>query len=341
VAIYHLRLKVISRGLGRAPKPGGATRRSVVAAAAYRSGERLYDESQGKWFDYEKPDVVHTEIMAPEGVELPPWVFDRQTLYNQIEVSEKRKDAQLMREVEVTLPRELTTDQHIALVRSFVREHFVSEGMLADIAIHCPKGADGLPQPHAHVLLTLRRIDASQPTGFSTKKEREWNERQAVADALIDARKRFNNERTDEAKAALDDVDAQRNVNVWRKAWADAANDSLANAGSSARIDHRTLLAQGISRVAQPFFGIARHIEMAYFYLKDRLTHWVAVKKRAALYNELKHYERRDPAKLAEFAIRIEGMSEPFADRFRTPPDDIPEVEIPRSRQAPEVSHDR
>ncbi len=68
MAIYHLRLKVISRGLGRAAKPGGATRRSIVAAAAYRSGEKLYDEAQGKWFDYQKPDVVHTEIMVPEGV---------------------------------------------------------------------------------------------------------------------------------------------------------------------------------------------------------------------------------------------------------------------------------
>lgn len=338
MAIYHLRLKVISRGLGRAPKPGGATRRSVVAAAAYRSGERLYDESQGKWFDYEKPDIVHTEIVAPEGVALPPWLFDRRALYNQIEAAEKRKDAQLMREVEITLPRELTTEQHIALVRSFVREHFTSQGMLADFAIHCPKGADGLPQPHAHVLLSLRRIDASQPTGFSTRKEREWNERQAVADALVEARKRFNNERTNEAKAALDAVEAQRNVNVWRKAWADTANAALAKAGSSARIDHRTLLAQGIQRVAQPFFGIARHIEKAYSYLKDRLTHWVTVKKRAALYNELKYYERRDPAKLADFAIRLNDMAEPFAERFRERPE-IPQTEIQRPRS--EVPHDR
>lgn len=340
MAIYHLRLKVISRGLGRAPKPGGATRRSVVAAAAYRSGERLYDESQGTWFDYEKPDVVHTEIIAPEGVELPPWLFQRQALYNQIEAAEKRKDAQLMREVEITLPRELTTEQHIALVRSFVREHFTSQGMLADFAIHRPPGADGKPQPHAHILLALRRIDASQPTGFSVKKEREWNERQAVADALVEARKRFNIERTDEAKAALDAVEAQRNVNVWRKAWADAANAALEQAGSQARIDHRTLLAQGIARVAQPFFGIARHIEKAYSYLKDRLTHWVAVKKRAALYNQLKYYERRDPAKLADFAIRLNDMAEPFADRFRAPPE-IPQTEIPRSRPTPEVPHDR
>jgi len=343
VAIYHLRLKVISRGLGRAPKPGGATRRSVVAAAAYRSGERLYDESQGKWFHFDKPDIIHTEIIAPEGVAVPSWVFDRQALYNQIEAAERRKDAQLAREIEVTLPRELTKDQQVELVRSFVREHFTSQGMLADIGIHCPKAADGLDQPHAHILLTMRRIDASSPTGFDAKKEREWNERDAVAKALVEARKRFNDERTDEAKAALDAVEAQRNVNVWRKAWADHANGALARAGSKSRIDHRTLLAQGIQRIAQPFFSVARHIEHAYSYLKDRLTHWVAVKKRAALYNELQHYQRRDPAKIADFVIRISEMQETLPDRFRRPQEDIPEIEIPRQRTqpSPEVPHDR
>ncbi len=95
MAIYHLRLKVHSRALGRAPKPGGATRRSVVAAASYRSGERLYDVSQGKWFEFDKPDVIHTEIMSPLNREVASWVFDRQTLWNRVEAAEKRGDAQL------------------------------------------------------------------------------------------------------------------------------------------------------------------------------------------------------------------------------------------------------
>jgi len=317
----------------------------VVAAAAYRSGERLFDEAQGKWFDYQKPDVVHTEILVPEGAALPPWVFDRQTLYNQIERGEKRQDAQLMREVEVTLPRELSLAQNVELVRSFVREHFTSRGMLADIAIHCPKAADGRDQPHAHILLSLRRIDADSPTGFSARKEREWNERDAVAKALVEARKRFNDERTDEAKAALDAVEAQRNVQVWRKAWQDHANAALEAAGSTARIDHRTLLAQGIQRIAQPFFGIARHIERAYDYIKDKLTHWVAVKKRAALYREMQHYQRRDPAKLADLLIRLDDMAESFPDRFRRTgegsPADIPEIEVPPSGPPSEVPHER
>jgi hypothetical protein len=89
LAIYHLRLKVISRALGRAAKVGGATRRSAVAAAAYRSGEKLYDSSQGKWFSFDKPDVIHKEIIAPDNVTVPAWVFDRQTLWNMVERAEK------------------------------------------------------------------------------------------------------------------------------------------------------------------------------------------------------------------------------------------------------------
>jgi taurine dioxygenase len=104
LAIYHLRLKLVSRALGRAARPGGATRRSAVAAAAYRSGERLYDSSQGKWFEFDKPDVVHKEILAPDHGLVPEWVFDRQTLWNMVERAEKRVDAQLAREVGITLP---------------------------------------------------------------------------------------------------------------------------------------------------------------------------------------------------------------------------------------------
>jgi ATP-dependent exoDNAse (exonuclease V) alpha subunit len=323
LAIFHLRLKMISRALGRAARVGGATRRSVVAAAAYRSGEKLYDSSQGKWFEFDKPDVVFKEILAPAGS--PAWVFDRQTLWNMVERAEKRKDAQLAREAEITLPRELTRDQQIALVRSFVHTQFVSKGMVADFAIHVPTAADGEAQPHAHVLLTTRRLDSNSENGFSPLKERGWNERPEVAQVAAEARKRFNDTGLPHHREALVMAERLRNVNVWRKGWQDYANRALAEAGSAARIDHRTLEAQGIKRPPQPSLGLARHIEKAYEYLKDRLTQWVAVRKRAALYAEAEHYKRRDPVKLAEFVLRLTDMVESFAAEFKRP-HDIAEV---------------
>ncbi|MDO8381014.1 MobQ family relaxase [Phenylobacterium sp.] len=324
MAVYHLRLKVHSRSLGRAARAGGATRRSAVAAAAYRSGQRLYDDSQGKWFSFDKPDVVYTEIMLPSA-DAPAWMSDRQTLWNVVERCEKRLDAQLCREVELTLPRELTPEQRIDLVRRFVAEEFVSKGMVADISVHVPDAADGREQPHAHVLLTLRRLDPASPTGFSATKERDWNEREDIARFVAEARKRFNNTGLDSDKAALEAAEALRNVNVWRAEWAAYANRALAAVGSEARIDHRTLEKQGIFRAPQISLGIARHIEKAYGYLKERITQWVAIKHRADLYEEVEHYKRRDPVKLAEFVLRLADMAEGFAASFRKQPD-IPEV---------------
>ncbi len=329
MAIYHLRLKVISRALGRAAKVGGATRRSAVAAAAYRSGEKLYDSSQGKWFEFDKPDVIHKEILAPENPLTPSWVFDRQTLWNMVERAEKRKDAQLAREVEITLPRELTKEQHIELVRSFVKDEFVSKGMVADVAIHRPDASDGYEQPHAHVLLTMRPLDPNSETGFSATKERDWNEREDIARAVADARKRYNDMGLETDKFALEAVEALRNVNVWRAHWATYANRFLADAGSEARIDHRTLEAQGIFRPPQPYIGLARHVGKAYAYLKDRLTQWVAVKKRSLLWQEVQQYQHRDPVKLADFLLRLTDMAEDIAAQYKRS-DPVPEVPLDR-----------
>ncbi|MEI9994909.1 MAG: MobQ family relaxase [Rhizomicrobium sp.] len=328
MAIYHLRLKVISRSLGRAARPGGATRKSAVAAAAYRSGERLYDSLQGKWFAFERDDVFHNEILAPAGA--PDWVFNRQMLWNTVERCEKRCDAQLAREIEITLPRELTREQCITLVREFVNENYVRKGMVADIGIHCPSASDGQEQPHAHVMLTLRRLDPTTPSGFAKQKSREWNEDPDIARAVAEARKRFNNTGLETDKLALDAVEAQRNVNQWRKAWADTANKALREVGSTARIDHRTLEAQGIFRPPLTHIGLARHIENAYAYLRDRITQWVAVKKRAMIWREAQHYKNRDPTKLAELVLRLSEMAEDFAAGHRHPPPNIPEVSLDR-----------
>lgn len=305
----------------------GSTRRSVVASAAYRSGQTLWDDSQGRSFGYDKPDVVHTEIMAPDGA--PAWVFDRQTLWNAVERSERRKDAALAREAEISLPRELSPGQRMAVIRDFVQEQFVSRGMVADIAIHVPAAVDGRDQPHAHVLLTTRRMDASTPTGFAAKKELAWDEPADVAQRVNDARKHFNITRLPEDKEALDAAEALRNINVWRKARAEHANRALAQAGSDARVDHRTLEAQGIHRQPQIDFGLARHVRNAYSHLKERITIWVAIKKRASLLKEAEHYQQRDPAKLADFVMRLSDMAESFAAQFRK---DIPTPEADYER---------
>ena len=197
MAIYHLSAKVISRVGGR----------SSVAAAAYRTAGRLHDDRQGLEHDYSrKGGVVHSEIMAPENA--PDWMRDRNQLWNAVEIVEKRRDAQLAREIEVSLPRELNRGQRLELLRGFIQREFVDRGMIADVAVHEGIARDGYGQPHAHVMLTMREMTGD---GFG-KKDRSWN----APDLLVG----------------------------WREAWARDTNIALERAGRSERIDHRSLDAQ-------------------------------------------------------------------------------------------------
>jgi len=216
MAIYHLHVKVIGRKSGS----------SAVASAAYRSASRLRDERLDRSHDFcAKRGVVHSEVMLPENS--PQAWSDRERLWNDVEAFEIRKDAQLAREVEFAIPREMTQAQGIELARDFVRGEFVDRGMIADLNVHWDMAEDGMRKPHAHVMLTMRAVDDS---GFG-QKVREWNRTELV-------------ER-------------------WRKRWAEIANERLAELDIDARIDHRSLEAQGIALEPQSQIGApAKRIEV-------------------------------------------------------------------------------
>jgi len=210
MAIYHFSVKVISREAGR----------SDVAAAAYRSASRLHDERLDRDHDFtNKSGVVHSEVLLPDNA--PEQWRDRERLWNDVEAFEKRKDAQLAREVEFAIPREMTKAEGIELARDFAQAEFVDRGMIADLNVHWDVGADGQPKPHAHVMLTMREVS---PDGFG-QKVREWN--------------------------------AHENVEQWRERWADHVNTRLAELDIDARIDHRSLEAQGIALEPQDKIGPA------------------------------------------------------------------------------------
>ncbi|TPN82552.1 Ti-type conjugative transfer relaxase TraA [Mesorhizobium sp. CU2] len=215
MAIYHLHVKVIGRKAGS----------SVVAAAAYRSASRLRDERIDRSHDFSaKRGVVHSEVVLPENA--PDAWSDRERLWNDVEAFEVRKDAQLAREVEFALPRELSQAQGIGLARDFVQREFVSRGMVADLNVHWDRAEDGSPKPHAHVMLTMRSVDEN---GFGAK-VREWN--------------------------------ATQMVERWRERWAELANERLAELDIDARIDHRSLETQGIALEPQTQIGApAQRIE--------------------------------------------------------------------------------
>ena len=226
IAIFHCPIQIIKRSRGR----------SVVEAAAYRSGEKLTNEWDGRTHDYtRKGGIVHTEIILPENA--PKEFSDRSALWNSVEMSEKSSDAQLAREVEIALPNELDREEQLALVRAFVKETFVDAGMCADVAIH-DKG-DG--NPHAHILLTLRPLN---PDGTWGAKCRKVYELDADGNRIPDGKGGWKNHRENTT-----DWNDKGNAEKWRAAWAAHMNKALEAKGVTVRVDHRSYKRQGVDKI--------------------------------------------------------------------------------------------
>ena len=176
IAIYHFSVKIVSRSAGA----------SCVAKAAYIAGEKIKNERDGVTHDYRrKHEVVHKEILLSAGA--PEQFRERAVLWNAAEQKETRKNSQTARSIDAALPREISREEQIDLVRKFCDQNFVAKGMCVDFAIH-DKG-DG--NPHVHILLPTRRVDKN---GF-TIKDRSWNDR-----AMLEQ---------------------------WRESWADWCNHKL------------------------------------------------------------------------------------------------------------------
>ena len=234
IAIYHWNIGIVSRGKGK----------SAVAAAAYRSGEKLTNEWDGMTHDYtRKGGVVHTEIMLPPHA--PPSFSDRSTLWNSVELYEKAGNAQLAREIDAALPIELSREEQIRLVREYCSSQFVSRGMCVDYAIHdTDKG-----NPHCHIMLTMRPLDERGAWAAKSKKEYDLDEN--------GERIRLPSGRYKTHKVDLTGWNDKDNTLLWRKAWADYTNDFLERNGSPERIDHRSNAERGIDEIPTVHMGVA------------------------------------------------------------------------------------
>jgi hypothetical protein len=249
MAIYHCHLQIINRASGR----------SSIAAAAYRSGEKLRNERDGLTHDFtKKSGIVHTEILLPENA--PAGFASREKLWNAVEKSEKRKDAQTAREIEVSLPKELNHAQQIELVRAYIAQNFTNAGMIADFALHDKQ--DG--NPHAHIMLTLREVGES---GFG-KKQRVWNERQ--------------------------------NAELWRESWAKVFNQTLEKNGVGERVDHRSYYRQGLEITPTVHLGSSANGQEKRGIRTDRGERNRQAQKNRQSYLDLLFWEREKTALLNE-----------------------------------------
>lgn len=223
-ALYHATAKTFSRSQGR----------SSVAAAAYRSGSKLQDRRTGETFDYtSKGHVVASFILAPSSA--PLWAFQREELWNRVEAAERKSNAVVAREWEISIPRDIPRDQWEAFARAAVQP-WVDAGSVVDIAIHCPLDQYGNPQPHVHVLLTTRELDPTTESGFSKRKN----------DTL---RKLHESGGKDGAEGKFGDA-----LKSERERLASTMNTFLEAAGSPRRVSHLSNAAryEGALEIPEP-----------------------------------------------------------------------------------------
>lgn len=317
MAIYHMESKIVSRGMGR----------SVVAASAYMSCSRLYNDYDGVQHDYtRKQGLIWQDVFLPP--QAPQEWRDREQLWNAVEAAEKTKDSRLAREIIVALPVELEHDEQIALTSAYISQQFAADGMCADVAIHDTDGHN----PHAHILLTMRPLNENGTWQYKTEKEylcmKDGEERGFTAAEFKDAqlegwekqylcrvgRKRVYMTLSAAAEHGYARADkhpkssrygrqnpitarwnSEDQLISWREAWADMANRAIEQAGLEERIDHRSHAVRGIDEQPTIHEGVeAMHLEEKGF-----------VSERRALNRQI----RADNALLRELKEQIRQLS--------------------------------
>ena len=269
MAIYHMQAKVVSRGSGR----------SAVAASAYMSCSRMYNDYDGIQHDYtRKHGLLYQEVMLPPMA--PPEWKDREQLWNAGEAAEKTKDSRLAREFVVALPVELDKDSNISLLQNFIQKNFVNMGMCADFAIHDTDGHN----PHAHILLTVRPLNENGTWQYKTEKEylciKNGEEKGFTATEFKTAQKdgwekqyrykvgkkkiymvasaaqekgydRIDKHPKSSRYGRQNPISEQWNSNeqlcIWRANWSNTVNEMLVRNQINASIDHRSFADQGIT----------------------------------------------------------------------------------------------
>lgn len=282
IAIYHFEAKIISRGTGR----------SVVAAAAYASCSRIYNDYDGVTHDYtKKRGNLYSEVFLPSNT--PPEWQDRSELWNAVEEAEKTKDSRLARELIVALPIELELEDWKSMLKDFIREECTYKGMCADVSIHDTDEHN----PHAHILLTMRPLDNKGKWQAKTQKEylcKHCDEEQGFTAAEFKAAQADGWEKQYQYKVGKKKVymtpseaethgyeratkypkstrygrqnpicaewNSEEQVLRWRKAWEDVTNKALEQNNINVRVDCRSFKERGITVQPTIHEGVAAQI---------------------------------------------------------------------------------
>lgn len=293
MAFFHLQITAIGRSAGR----------RATAAAAYRSGERVRDERNGKVYNYPRRDVLHTEIFVPShlGGAADAWAASRERLWNAAEHAEKQSNSRVAREYQVALPHELTAAQRLALARTFAREIAERYRVAVDLAVHAPRAGGDPRNFHAHLLTTTREV---KPAGLGAKTGLDRFHPHGWRSALVEGRQEFL---------------------ILRERWATRVNEALREANLTIGVEHRSLASRGIDRVPRPSFPLAA------LKMEQRGVRSEVVQALRRQYRErLQRYNERaaQRAETAKAHARAEQASLPATESTPAPapPRDVEEI---------------
>ena len=300
--MFFMQISSVARAAGR----------RATAAAAYRAGERLRDERSGELVNYgRRRDVLHTEIFLPGQFDGLPvsWARNRQKLWNTAEHAEKRHNARVAREYQVSLPAELNAGQRIALARAFSRHLAERYKVAVDLAVHEPRPGGDPRNFHAHLLTTTREVT---PAGLGAK-----------AGLDLQALERRRRELPDHRQEYL----------ILRERWATLVNEALREANVAARVDHRSLAAQGIDREPLPRIPLMQ-LKMEQRGVRSELAARLRAEYRERVQRRLERSPARSPLESAPGVAGARAAE--GGDKEPHPPAQIQDVEEIR-RQAREA----
>ncbi|MGA3387044.1 MobQ family relaxase [Lactiplantibacillus pentosus] len=233
MAIFHMSFSNISAGKGR----------SAIASAAYRSGEKLFDDQEGRHYFYARSVIPESFILTPKNA--PAWASNREKLWNEVERKDRRANSRYAKEFNVALPVELSADEQKELLIKYVQENFVDKGMVADVAIH----RDHADNPHAHVMLTNRPFNPDGTWGIKSKKQYILDEN---GNKTYTGTSKYPKSR----KILMVDWDKKEKIIEWRHNWAASVNQALEQKNIPDRISEKSFEDQGIDEVATQHEGI-------------------------------------------------------------------------------------
>jgi hypothetical protein len=243
MAIFHMSFSNISAGKGR----------SAIASAAYRSGEKLFDDKEGQHYFYARSVMPDSFILTPKNA--PAWASDREKLWNEVERKDRRANSRYAKEFNVALPVELSADEQKELLIKYVQENFVDKGMVADVAIH----RDHADNPHAHVMLTNRPFNPDGTWGIKSKKQYILDEN---GNKTYTGTSKYPKSR----KILMVDWDKKEKIIEWRHNWAASVNQVLEQKNIPDRISEKSFIEQGIDDTPTQHEGInsKRHERKAF-----------------------------------------------------------------------------